>query len=77
MQKLDLRGLKCPLPALMARRALLRASPGVEIEFVSDDPLAAVDIPHMCREQGYDVLALERHPASTRLVLRRPASSAG
>ena len=70
---LDLRGLKCPMPALLARRALARASAGGVIEIVCDDPLAPIDVPHMCREQGYDVLMMEKIGAITRFVLRRPA----
>lgn len=66
-----MRGLKCPLPALFARRALARAAPGEEIALLSDDPLAAVDVPHMCHEEGHDVLAVERLEGSVRLVLRR------
>ncbi len=72
-EPLDLRGLKCPLPALFARRALARAAPGVEVTVVADDPLAAIDIPHMCRQEGYEVVALERDGALAKLTLRRPA----
>lgn len=68
---LDLRGLRCPLPALFARRALARAAPGGEITIVSDDPLAAVDVPHMCHQEGHDVIAVEHIDAGVRLVLRR------
>jgi len=71
MEFLDLRGLKCPLPALLARRALSRTAAGGEIEIVSDDPLAAVDVPHMCNQEGHDVLAIERSDTAVRLVLRR------
>jgi tRNA 2-thiouridine synthesizing protein A len=70
-EPLDLRGLKCPLPALLARRALARARPGTEIEVVADDPLAAVDIPHMCHQEQHAVLRVTRDGAVTRLVLRR------
>ena len=70
---LDLKGLKCPMPALLARRALARAAAGATIEIVCDDPLAPIDVPHMCHQQGYEVLAVERTGAVTRLVLRRPA----
>jgi tRNA 2-thiouridine synthesizing protein A len=70
---LDLRGLKCPMPALLARRALARTATGGVVEVICDDPLASIDVPHMCREQGYDVLAMERNGSVTRLVLRRPA----
>jgi tRNA 2-thiouridine synthesizing protein A len=72
-RNLDLRGLKCPLPALLSRRALDRASPGTVIEVWADDPLAPLDVPHMCRDEGYEVLEVIREDAFTRLVLRRPA----
>lgn len=68
---IDLRGLKCPLPALFARRALARAEPGDEIEVTADDPLAAIDIPHMCHQEGHAVVSVERDGAIVRLVLRR------
>jgi tRNA 2-thiouridine synthesizing protein A len=53
MEELDLRGLKCPLPALMARKRLAALPPGAEIEVWTTDPLAVVDIPHMCHEEGH------------------------
>lgn len=71
-QKLDLRGLKCPLPALFCRRALARAEPGTVIEVWADDPMAAVDVPHMCHGEGYDVLEVIREKDFSRLRLRRP-----
>ena len=52
---LDLAGLKCPLPALMARRALARLAPGQLLTVITTDPLAVVDIPHMCGEEGHSV----------------------
>jgi tRNA 2-thiouridine synthesizing protein A len=69
---LDLRGLKCPLPALFARRALARLPSGSSIRVLSDDPLAPVDIPHMCHQEGYDCVKFESSGNSTALVLRRP-----
>ena len=54
-ETLDLRGLKCPLPALMAKKALARLAPGAAIIVLADDPLAAVDIPHMCHGEGHAV----------------------
>lgn len=71
--RLDLRGLKCPLPALLARRTLARAQAGASVEILSDDPLAAIDVPHMCHQEGYDVLDIDRQTAVTRFLLRRPA----
>lgn len=47
---LDLRGLKCPLPALKTRKALTRVAPGEVIRVECTDPMAAIDIPHLVNE---------------------------
>jgi tRNA 2-thiouridine synthesizing protein A len=70
-EPLDLRGLKCPLPALMTRRALARAPIGLEIEVTADDPMAAVDIPHICHEDGVTIVRQSREGLLIRFVLRR------
>jgi tRNA 2-thiouridine synthesizing protein A len=70
---LDLRGLKCPLPALFARRALARALPGATIEVIADDPLAPIDLPHMCAQEGYEVVKQTREGDCLRMVLRKPS----
>jgi tRNA 2-thiouridine synthesizing protein A len=76
MEILDLRGLKCPLPALFAKRALERVSAGAEIEIVTDDPMAPIDVPHMCRHEGFECVSLTRDGDQARMVLRRPISAA-
>jgi tRNA 2-thiouridine synthesizing protein A len=70
---LDLRGLKCPLPALFAKRALVRSRPSDPITVLSDDPLASLDIPHMCRQEGFTVVSVERDGDLSRMVLSREA----
>jgi tRNA 2-thiouridine synthesizing protein A len=52
---LNLRGLKCPLPALRTRKELLRLAAGEELVVECTDPLSAIDIPNLLRETG-DVL---------------------
>ena len=69
---LDFKGLKCPLPALLAKRAVLRAPRGVPVAIVTDDPLAVLDVPHMCRDESFEVVSLERDGDLARMVLRRP-----
>ncbi len=49
---LDLRGLKCPLPALRTRKALRNAVPGARLTVECTDPLARIDIPNLIRETG-------------------------
>lgn len=51
--RLDLKGMKCPLPALHTRRALARAAPGAVIDIDCTDPMAAIDIPHLARQDGH------------------------
>ncbi len=48
----DLRGLKCPLPALRTRKALSRLPPGAVLVVECTDPLAEIDIPNLVRETG-------------------------
>jgi tRNA 2-thiouridine synthesizing protein A len=52
---LNLRGLKCPLPALKARKALTKLSAGDMLVLECTDPLSTIDIPNLVRETG-DVL---------------------
>jgi tRNA 2-thiouridine synthesizing protein A len=65
---LDLRELKCPLPALMARKALAAAHKGAVITVLATDPLSVVDIPHMCGEEGHSVESVIRE--ESRIVFR-------
>lgn len=52
---LNLRGLKCPLPALKTRKELRRLEAGERLVVECTDPLSAIDIPNLLRETG-DVL---------------------
>lgn len=49
---LDLRGLRCPLPALKTRKALTRLVAGDRLVVESTDPLSAIDIPHLLTQTG-------------------------
>ena len=58
--KLDLAGLKCPLPALKTRKALKTLPPGDRLEVHCTDPLSVIDIPNLIRETGDKVEITER-----------------
>jgi tRNA 2-thiouridine synthesizing protein A len=58
----DLRGLKCPLPALRTRKALAGMETGDILIVACTDPLAAIDIPNLLRETG-DALEASSHDA--------------
>lgn len=59
MVELDLSGLKCPLPVLRTRKALLGMNPGDQLRVVCTDPLAGIDVPNLIRELG-DTLVEQR-----------------
>ena len=52
---LDLRGLRCPLPALKTRKALTRLAAGDRLVVECTDPLSTIDIPNLVSQTG-DVL---------------------
>jgi tRNA 2-thiouridine synthesizing protein A len=58
--KLDLTGLKCPLPALKTRKALKALNPGDFLEVRCTDPLSVIDIPNLIRETGDKVEITEQ-----------------
>lgn len=58
---LDLRGLKCPLPVLHTRRALLRLPAGAVLQVKTSDPMAAIDIPHLLHQGGDILLGCAHH----------------
>ena len=64
--KLDLKGLKCPLPVLKTRKALKALTAGDQLEVHCSDPLSVIDIPNLIRETGDCVEIIER--AEKRIV---------
>ena len=73
--KLDLTGLKCPLPALKTRKALKTVAPGDFLEVHCTDPLSVIDIPNLIRETGDKVEISER--AEQRIVFLIKKVAAG
>ena len=49
---LNLRGLKCPLPALRVRKALSKLATGDIVIAECTDPLAEIDIPNLLNQTG-------------------------
>ncbi|PQA88809.1 hypothetical protein CW354_07470 [Marinicaulis flavus] len=56
IQELDARGYRCPLPVIRMEARLRRMAPGEKLLVRADDPVAALDIPHFCREAGHEAL---------------------
>ena len=75
-ETLDLRGLKCPLPAMLARKALAPMAAGAMVTVLADDPLAVVDIPHMCHGEGHAVESVASRDGYSEFVLRVRSATA-
>ena len=68
---LDLKGLKCPLPALKTRKALSGMMAGDEIMVTCTDPMAAIDIPHLCQVTGDMLVAQETREDTLLFTIRK------
>ena len=52
----DARGHRCPVPTLKLRRALEGLQAGAVVRLLADDPMARIDVPHFCSQQGLELL---------------------
>ncbi len=73
--KLDLSGLKCPLPALKTRKALKSLAPGDRLEVRCTDPLAVIDIPHLVGLIGDHLEIIDRGERDTVFRIEKSAPS--
>lgn len=72
--RLDLRGLKCPLPALRTRKALQAAVSGTLLRVECTDPLSRIDLPHLLRETGDVLEGIEISGEVATFSIRKSAS---
>ena len=75
--KLDLTGLKCPLPALKTRKALKTVAPGDFLEVHCTDPLSVIDIPNLIRETGDKVEISEQSEARIVFLIQKSSDPIG
>ena len=58
-ERYDLRGLKCPLPVLKTKKRMAALPSGTHIWVETTDPLAVIDIPHFCTEDGHRLVEMQ------------------
>jgi len=68
---LDLKGLKCPLPVLKARKSMQPMKTGEKIWLETTDPLAVIDVPVFCNENGHRLLATVEAGNQHRFLIER------
>jgi tRNA 2-thiouridine synthesizing protein A len=57
---LDLRGLRCPLPVLRAKKAMRTVEIGDALVLECTDPLTVIDVPHFVNQTGQMLLGQEK-----------------
>ena len=67
---LDVKGLKCPLPILRAKKALAALEGGEELEVLATAAGAPDDFAAFCRQTGHVLVLSEEADGVFRLVLR-------
>jgi tRNA 2-thiouridine synthesizing protein A len=71
LHRLDVRGTRCPVPALRTARAMGRLAPGERLEVVGDDPAMVIDLPAWCDEHGERLVELVRDGSLVRAIIER------
>lgn len=67
----DLKGLTCPLPVLRARKRLAGLEGGALLWLDTTDPLAVIDIPAFCREDGHRLVESFAVEGGHRFLIQR------
>jgi len=67
----DVRGLKCPLPVLKTARRMAPHPAGTRFHVLATDPMAAIDVPHFCNENGHRLVATEKMDGATRFEIEK------
>lgn len=73
-KSLNLRGLKCPLPALRTRKALQAMQGGDVLIVECTDPLASIDIPNLLNQTGDKLEESARDEGVITFRIRKRAS---
>jgi tRNA 2-thiouridine synthesizing protein A len=68
---IDVRGLKCPLPVLKTAKRMVPLAAGARVIVLTTDPMAAIDIPHFCQENGHRLLAKGEQDGALRFEIEK------
>jgi tRNA 2-thiouridine synthesizing protein A len=72
IERLDARGLRCPLPVIKTRERLKERAAGAVLEVVSDDPLVVLDMQAFCAKERHEYLGHDEDPGPVwRLRVRK------
>lgn len=74
-ERLDLRGVTCPMNYVRAKLALEGVEPGVEVEVVLDSGAPVENVPRSLADDGHAIVSLKRDDDATWTLLVRRAGA--
>jgi TusA-related sulfurtransferase len=69
-ERLDTRGLICPLPVIRTQDRIKTLAPGTLLDVVASDPGAMHDIPAWCRVHGHEVVEMHQRDREIHIRVR-------
>lgn len=70
-ERLDAKGLNCPLPILKAKKALKDVPIGATLEVLATDPGSVADFAAFCRATGNELVESSQDSDVYRFVIKR------
>ena len=70
-QRLDAKGLNCPLPVLKAKVALNKMQPGEVLYVEATDPHATIDFEAYCARSGHEIIQLSESEGIIQFYIKR------
>jgi tRNA 2-thiouridine synthesizing protein A len=67
----DVRGMRCPIPVLKARKHIGGVALGETLTLLATDPVAPLDLKHFCQEAGQEFVSETSEDGVFKLVVRR------
>jgi tRNA 2-thiouridine synthesizing protein A len=72
----DARGLKCPLPVLKMEKRLAQLPAGAQLTVLATDPIAKIDIPLHCVQNGHECSTSSEGEVLTFAIVKGNAAQA-
>ncbi len=70
-ETLDCRGLECPIPLLMTKKAIDRLQVGQVLRMISTDPVSPIDILEWTERTGHELLGTEKNGKEFVFLIRK------
>ena len=73
-RKIDLTGMKCPMPIIKLNQLLKEVGDGEEFVATADDPAFCLDVEAWCRRVGSDLVSCQDSDGKMTVVIRKHAA---